>query len=57
MLRQVKRVLKFWREYAGKKAIESIDDKVLPKNAKLHPTDKTLQWDVDEVALWEKPIR
>ena len=24
MLRQVKRVLKFWREYAGKKAIESI---------------------------------
>jgi integrase len=63
MLRQVKRVSKFWKEFAGKKAIESIDDKVLrdfipwrkdyysklevlPKNAKLHPTDKTLQWDM-----------
>ena len=63
MLRQIIRVSKFWREYAGKKAIESIDDKtlrefvpwrkdyysklkVLPKNAKLHPTDKTLQWEM-----------
>ena len=58
MLRQIIRVSKFWREYAGELAVEAIDDKVmrefipwrrdyyanfkkLPKNAKLHPTDKT----------------
>lgn len=63
MLRQIKRVSKFWREYAGSKAIEAVDDKVisgyvawrkdyyhhvieLPKNAKLNPTDKTLQWEM-----------
>jgi integrase len=63
MLRQIVRVAKFWREYAGGMPVETIDDKVmrdfipwrrdyyshfkkLPKNAKLHPTDKTLQWDV-----------
>jgi len=63
MLRQIIRVSKFWREYAGELAVEAIDDKVmrefipwrrgyystfkmLPKNAKLHPTDKTLQWDM-----------
>jgi len=63
MLRQIKRVMKFWREYAGTKAIEALDDKllgayvpwrksyyhdmaVLPKNAKLNPTDKTLQWEI-----------
>src|SRR5207249_4059029 len=63
MLRQIVRVSKFWREYAGDLAVEAIDDKVmrefipwrrdyyasfkkLPKNAKLHPTDKTLQWDM-----------
>src|SRR3954447_25582865 len=63
MLRQIIRVSKFWREYAGAMAVEAIDDKVmrefipwrrdyyakfkkLPKNAKLHPTDKTLQWDM-----------
>jgi integrase len=63
MLRQIIRVSKFWREYAGHLAVEAIDDKVmrefilwrrdyyskfkkLPKNAKLHPTDKTLQWDM-----------
>lgn len=63
MLRQIKRVQKFWREYAGKKKIEQIDDKVLknfipwrkdyyskykvlPKNAKINPTDKTLQWEM-----------
>lgn len=63
MLRQVKRVVVFWREYAGGKAIEAVDDKVLrdyipwrkayygrmatlPKNAKLHPADKTLQWEI-----------
>src|SRR5258708_16739376 len=63
MLRQIIRVSKFWREYAGELAVEAIDDKVirefipwrrdyyssfkkLPKNARLHPTDKTLQWDM-----------
>ena len=63
MLRQIIRVSKFWREYAGDLAIEAIDDKVmrafipwrrdyyskfkkLPKNAKLHPTDTTLQWEM-----------
>lgn len=63
MLRQIVRVSKFWREYAGHLAVEAIDDKVmrefipwrrdyyancdkLPKNAKRHPTDKTLQWDM-----------
>ena len=63
MLRQIKRVVKFWLAYAGKKPIELVDDKlmrgfvpwrkdyyskfkVLPKNAKLHPTDKTLQWEM-----------
>jgi integrase len=63
MLRQIIRVSKFWREYAGDLAVDAIDDKVmrefipwrrdyyskfekLPKNAKLHPTDKTLQWDM-----------
>ena len=63
MLRQVQRVVKFWREYAGTRAIDSIDDKTLrgyvpwrkayysqvaelPKNAKLHPADKTLEWEI-----------
>ena len=63
MLRQIIRVSKFWREYAGHLAVEGIDDKVmrefipwrrdyyskfkkLPKKVKLHPTDKTLQWDM-----------
>lgn len=63
MLRQIIRVSKFWREYAGKLAVEAIDDKAmrefipwrrdyyapikkLPKNAKLHPTDRTIQFDL-----------
>ena len=63
MLKQIIRVSKFWREYAGDLPIEAIDDKVmrafipwrrdyyskfkkLPKNAKLHPTDTTLQWEM-----------
>lgn len=63
MLRQIKRVSKFWREYAGAKPVEALDDKLLkayipwrkayyhnkaelPKNAKLNPTDKTLQWEI-----------
>ena len=29
MLKQIKRVVKFWKEYAGKKAVELVDDKVL----------------------------
>lgn len=63
MLRQVQRVVKFWRAYAGNRAIEVVDDKVLsgyvswrksyyenmaqlPRNAQLHPADKTLQWEI-----------
>ncbi len=63
MLRQIKRVSKFWNEYAGKRAVDAIDDKVLRdfipwrktyyhkrdnihRNAKLDPTDKTLQFDL-----------
>ena len=63
MLRQIKRVSKFWREYAGAKPIEALDDKLLkayipwrkayyhntaelPKNARLDPADKTLQWEI-----------
>lgn len=63
MLKQIIRVSKFWRVYAGDLPIEAIDDKVmrafipwrrdyyskfkkLPKNAKLHPTDTTLQWEM-----------
>lgn len=62
MLRQIKRVSKFWREYAGQRTVTSINDavlrdyvdwrrdyyanfEVLPKNARLHPTDKTLLWE------------
>jgi integrase len=63
MLRQIKRVVKFWREYLGSNPVSSIGDaqlkgyvdwrrnyyakfKVLPKNAKLHPTDKTMLWEM-----------
>ena len=63
MLRQIIRVSKFWREYAGELAVEAIDDKVmrefipwrrdyyadfkkLPKNAKRHPADRTIQFDM-----------
>jgi hypothetical protein len=69
MLRQIVRVSKFWRAYAGELAVEAIDDKVmrevipwrrdyyskfrkLPRNARRHPTDKTLQWDM----MLGKPI-
>jgi integrase len=64
MLRQIKRVVKFWRAYCGSSSIDRIDDGVLrdyipwrkkfyhnmpleqrPKNYKLNPTDKTLQWE------------
>ena len=63
MLRQIKRVSKFWKEYTGKRAVDAVDDKVLRgfipwrktyyhkredihHNAKLDPTDKTLQFDL-----------
>jgi hypothetical protein len=29
MLRQIVRVSKFWREYAGEFAVEAVDDKVM----------------------------
>lgn len=64
MLRQVKRVSKFWREYAGSKPIQGIGDQDLkqfvdwrreyyatrpiPQNGKRHPTDKTIQWEITE---------
>ena len=63
MLRQIIRVSKFWRAYAGHLAVEDINDKVmrefvpwrrdyyadwkkLPKNAKRHPADRTVQYDM-----------
>ncbi len=63
MLRQIKRVVKFWKSYIGTKSIETVGDnelreyvqwrkdyyskqKKLPKNAKVVPTDKTLQWEI-----------
>lgn len=64
MLRQIKRVSKFWREYCGHIAIEKIDNAILkdfvpwrsnyyqrmpankiPRNAKLNPAPKTLEWE------------
>jgi integrase len=71
MLRQIKRVVKFWRGYIGDQSIESVGNKelsgyiewrksyyaqfkTLPKNAKLNPTDKTLQW---ETTLGKSIIR
>ena len=84
MLRQIKRVSKFWHQYAGKRAVDAIDDKVLRDyipwrkayyhgkkdihpNAKLNPTDKTLQWEIglakmilkyakDQRYLGDKPL-
>lgn len=65
MLRQIKRVVKFWIEYCGKRAVDKIDNAVLqeyvqwrkdyyhrmpkedlPKNARINPADKTLEWEV-----------
>ncbi len=65
MLRQIKRVVKFWREYCGGIAVDMIDNSVLrdyitwrkeyyhripveqrPRNCKLNPADKTLQWEL-----------
>jgi integrase len=65
MLRQIRRVVKFWKAYCGSRSVESIDNSVLqgyivwrknyyhrmptdevPKNAKLNPTDKTLEWEL-----------
>jgi integrase len=65
MLRQIKRVVKFWREFCGKLAVDKIDNAKLqdfiawrkdfyhnmavekrPKNARLNPADKTLEWEL-----------
>lgn len=65
MLRQIKRVVKFWREFCGNVSVDRVDDGMLrdyipwrkqfyhrmpvqqrPKNYKLNPTDKTLQWEL-----------
>ena len=63
MLRHVRRVSKFWREYIGSFNIDTIGNKELsgyvewrkayysqlqrlPTNAKVNPTDKTLQWEM-----------
>ena len=65
MLKQIKRVSKFWREYCGKVAVDKVDNAVLqdyiswrkeyyhrldederPKNHKLNPADKTLEWEI-----------
>jgi integrase len=65
MLRQIKRVVKFWREYCGSVSVDRVDDGMLrdyiswrklyyhrmpaekrPKNSRLNPTDKTLQWEL-----------
>jgi len=63
MLRQIKRVSIFWRQYAGTRKVEEVTDTVLrgyvewrknyykgmqtlPKNARINPTDKTLQWEM-----------
>jgi integrase len=64
MLRQMKRVSKFWHEYCGNKEVEKINDALLrdyvewrrdyykrmpkdkiPRNAKINPADKTLEWE------------
>ena len=66
MLRQIKRVVKFWIAYCGNMAVDKVDDAVLkdfvawrkdyyhklpkdklPKNARINPTDKTLQWELN----------
>lgn len=71
MLRQIKRVVRFWREYLGRLSVEQIGDRelsgyvawrkayysnvgCLPRNARLNPTDKTLQW---EIALGKSIIK
>jgi integrase len=63
MVRQIRRVVKFWREYIGSLPIEAVGNKelsgfiewrkayyakfeTLPRNAKLNPADKTLQWEM-----------
>ncbi|HQR70343.1 MAG TPA: site-specific integrase [Burkholderiaceae bacterium] len=65
MLRQIRRVVKFWNAYCGGTSVANIDNAALqgyigwrkdyyhrmprdavPKNAKLNPTDKTLEWEL-----------
>ena len=64
MLRQIKRVAKFWREYCGTMGVSNIDNTVLrdyvawrkdyyhrmdekkkPRNYKINPADKTIEWE------------
>ena len=64
MLRQIKRVAKFWREYCGTMGVRNIDNAVLkdyvawrkdyyyridekkrPRNYKINPADKTIEWE------------
>jgi len=64
MLRQIKRVSKFWKEYCGNTGVNNIDNAVLqdyvgwrknyyykideekrPRNYKLNPADKTIEWE------------
>ncbi len=64
MLRQIKRVSKFWKEYCGNMGVNNIDNAVLqdyvawrkdyyyrmpedkrPRNYKINPADKTLEWE------------
>lgn len=64
MLRQIKRVSKFWKEYCGTTAVNNIDNAVLqdyvgwrknyyynidvdkrPRNYKINPADKTIEWE------------
>lgn len=65
MLRQIKRVVKFWREYCGEMPVDKVGDAALrdyidwrkeyyrnkkpediPRNARIDPKDKTLEWEV-----------
>ncbi len=65
MLRQIRRVVRFWKAYCGGMSVANIDNAALqgyiswrkdyyhrmprdevPKNAKLNPTDKTLEWEL-----------
>lgn len=64
MLRQIKRVMQFWKEYGNNKDVAEIDNRWLrayvewrrdyylrmpeaerPRNHKLNPADKTLEWE------------
>lgn len=63
MLRQVKRISRFWKEFIGRKAVEDVTESdfrdfvewrrdyysrmsVLPRNARLFPSDKEIQFNI-----------